>query len=419
MKGYLVFVEKIVKILLSFYIGLLIANSLGVEEYGQYMLILSSLNVLQVFSGFGFDQYFPKYLLEKKRPDFINLLVVKISISIVALLITYILVVAFHIAVPYIIFFVFGIFSIFEIFETSFYKLNELKKLTYFKYSQQIITIAFKVYGIWQHKGAYFFISIYILEYAILSIYYAFYLYFNREKLSISFALNVKLEYLRAIFRDILHLGFNAVVIILFMKVDHYVTALFFNKRDLGEYSLMLSLFSAPLFISQLLNYLIFNWIGEKLKFGLTKNIRGFYKLFFISGFSCYIGVVSLAFCLRYFSILNGDYDKFIYYLLIYGMSLPFIFMGVVDNAINIITNRSRVILRKSFLSFAIGLSCYYPLIKIFGIYGICFASVITQLLNTFLLNALYNKFCFREQFKAIINIWDRKFYLEAYHKLK
>lgn len=228
--------ERVLRILLSFPVGVLFARYLGPEEFGKWNIALSIIAIINIIPNYASSGLVPKLVLEYKEKQLQVLLTTgafRLVLSLFSMLISALIATAFGLRnVVFILAFSY-IFQSFNNIEFYFHSIIKSKYAVIAKNGGFVAAILLKVIGIYFGLGLSFFAIAYIVEFFIsFNILFIFYRNTTRRG-----KLLLNKEILKHYIRSGFHLLLSGMMSILYMKVDQLMIGKIIGDYEVGIYS--------------------------------------------------------------------------------------------------------------------------------------------------------------------------------------
>jgi len=377
------FLGQGLSLLISFFIGAMIARRLGPSSYGVLSYALSFTTLFGIFFCFGVDAAMNRELIkypEKEKELLGTFWLFKLGGGILTLLVATgaAVISRFDWLTVKLIAIFSGIFIIQSLgIITLFFqaKVNARKsslaqvwtsfimipvKLLWFFYSGNIMLLAF----------------IYIFDFVVLGIFLIRYYQSKGNILSWKFD--------KQIFKDIFHssvfLMFSGVAILGVLKIDQIIIGHFLGKTAVGLYAVADRLTEAWDFIPRLICLSLFAAIINARKVDFTLYNRRLKHLYYLMlGLALLIMTATLVISRPLIIFLFGpEYEEAINILRVYVLSLPGIFLFTAVNQRLVAEGREKRIFLANFSALAINIILNFVFLPRFGLIGSAWATVIT-----------------------------------------
>lgn len=380
-------VEQIVRLLVGFLISVATTRYLGPNGLGLLSYANSWACMFVALISLGLDSVVVKKLIENKGNEgtilgssFLlrslgSILATVLSVSSIVLLgkgdlttILLVLVVSFG--------FVFQSSGIFDLYYQSKLKVRYTTGVRIVVY---LIIVALKFSGILLSASLYYFAFLFSLEMVLTAVGYGI-VFYGKEKIKLVF------DWVEAkdLFLSALPIFLSALVIGFYSRVDQILVGTLINKEVLGYYSLAVTLIQMFYFVPTIVISSVFPiLVEEKTNLNLVsyrgkilKTIK-YLSIFAVSLIIC--ANVSSRFLIR---LLYGEQFKVSADLLnIYVWNLLPVFAASIFSYWLVIENKQKLILYFQIITLVVGLILNYSLIKIYGVYGAGYSTLIVNFL--------------------------------------
>jgi O-antigen/teichoic acid export membrane protein len=359
------FFDRIFRLIVGFFVSVLVARYLGVESFGKLSYAVAYAALFQAISNFGVDSI----------DQMLASLIIIFSI----------------------------LFSVGNVVDLLFQS-QSLSKLTVLaKFKSYIICIAIKVTVLLFSLDAIFiFISI-SLEALLSSIFIFKILYKTDSNIKIDF-LHFDLDYVLKLIRESWPLAVSSISIIVFMK-----SGIFFIENNLGFdavgiYSVGVSLAEIS-YVFPVLLLTSFAPVIAKAKAKSNEEyllkIKEFFRIMY---FGSLFG--TLIYCLiGYFSIpyvYGDDYDQSKYVFAIHVMTLVPVALGCAQSNWLVNEKKTKVMLYQTLSAAFLNIVLNVFLIEYFGVIGAAVATLLTQIFQTLLINFFFCRALFKLTWEVI-----------------
>ena len=235
------FFGRISTLAISFFVSIYVARYLGPSNYGLLSYVISFVGLFSFITNLGLDQILARDLVrypEREKELLGTAFTLKCVGGLVAFLL--VLMVAQHFnsndMFTMSLIFVIGLSSLFQPMQIiiAYYLSKALSKyLVIVTLLVTVILLVFKLFVIWQNKGLYFFVFVFVLEPILYAIFFAW-LFIKREY-SI-FCWNFKLATARSLFKDSWPLILTAAFTLIYTRVDQIIIKHLIDQSAVGLY---------------------------------------------------------------------------------------------------------------------------------------------------------------------------------------
>ena len=394
------FTERLIRLLINFFIIVLIARHLGPTNFGLYSFYLSIVLILNVISNLGLDFFLVKQLVTNKS-DTNTILGTAFYSKLIASSLLFLLIVTSLFFVDLnpaersilLIFSSVLIFRSFNWLEFYFQSLNKNKYYTLSSIISLIISSIINIYGIYSNQEIIFFVFTYCLE--IILIYLICYSFSNRF-LKISL---IKLRFSKKLFLSFISTTWPIIISsfasIINLRIDQVFIGLYLNDEILGNYSASAKIGEAWLVVPAVLSISVFPILNEIR----SKNYNRFRQL--LNQSVIVLSLIGIAFCL--IITLNTEIiiqlvfgDK---YMLSSGYLKLYIWTGLpyfIFFAFGHLIYTEEIIDKSLLMSVSLIISnlvLNYILIDVYGAYGAIYATLISTFISYVILYFIVKKY--------------------------
>jgi O-antigen/teichoic acid export membrane protein len=414
-------IEKMVRVVDAFFIGIWIANYLGPTNYGVLSYAESFVFLFTAIAGLGLDQIVVKALVKtpEKRDTILGSALILRLIGFLVMLtfiIPLVLLRGENTTTVYLI----GILSLSVAFQSfkiiDFYFQSEVKS----KYTAicNIIVVSlmtvFKVLLILNGFSVVWFALAILLEWILLSISYL--IIYRGQQLKITQWSFNKIIALK-LFKKGKLLILGSIAAALYMKIDQVMIKEFLGEYEVGIYSVAVKLTSIWLFVTVAVTQSVFPSLVALRKtdrFAFIRRLQKLYDLLMKIAFAACIGftffgqdIVDLFF--------GVEYKESGAITIIYIWSIVFVFLSNASWGYYLNEGLEKLASTRLVIGAVINISLNIYLIPIYGLYGAAYATLCSYFVSGYFINLIFKRT--RENFflqtKAIFNILSPKTWIQ------
>jgi len=376
--GYLI-AEKILRIILGFFVGIKIAQMLGPHDYGRYSYILAWVSILSVISKLGLDNVILKIISTDSKVDdsMGTAILLRIFTSFIIIFSTSWLAYSFINDTE--------LFKLIIILSTSLIPESLTIFLQYLYYEakgkvismiyifQFIISIIVKVYLIIIGAEIDAFIYALLFDSVVLGGCLIF-VFGGRSRVSLK-------NYQKSISLDLLSKGLplmlSALAVVLYMKLDQFMINYFMGENALGVYSVSVKISESINFIPVIVTASVFPVLLNSRSESELKisSIRLHSMMFYLSLVLVGLLLTTSNFVIKY---LGKDFSEAYDVLLLHCWSGIFVFWGLASTKWLVKKGLERFQLYRTASGLFVNLVLNIYLIPLFGLKGAALATIVS-----------------------------------------
>lgn len=396
--------EKIILLLVALPVNIYIIRILGPEQYGLLSIYIVLATILFQISDCGVRNIFISEYAHSNKDTLIS---TYITIKFIAAVIISIILLLYYLVYGakdssgyYLVISICLIFTFSDIFESI--QLSELRQTqaARTRLISGIISNLFRFLLVYIGLPPYYIILSYGLEYAIKGAL----IYSSGIKLK---NYSIDLPYTLTILKRALPLTLSMVFLQLYHRVDIFIIKDLMDDTSVGLYSAAMKLLDYLVFIVVVLNTVINPILGrEPLGPKLNQLYRNYYFIVFWG--ATLICIATLPFTNFIILKLYGpEYAASIQLFNIMLYSLPFIFLGSVSGFWYVNNGLEIYALIRNIFGLCLNVALNYLLIPDFGLAGAAWATLISYIVTSLLIDALFKKTrsAFLIKLTALINL--------------
>lgn len=411
--------DKVLRVIIGIFVGVWLARYLGKSDFGDLNFSLSIVAITSVLTS-GFGPLLVKEFMHSNDNESTFLssaLLLQFIYGVISFILPCLAVYFFYkfedydvykfiivLSIPY-------IFKFTDVFRSFF----EAKFLTYeivaIEFIIFLIVTVIRVFFLLNEFSIIYFVFLISFEAIILSIIWTFN-FFRINKIPISFTIHF--AYLYKLFKLSFPVILSGIGIIIYMRLDIIMIKFFMGSENVGIYSAALriseGIYFIPMALLSSINPMLLNFYKDKIKYHLL--YRNVLILF---------NFISLCFCL-FFSFTSDFFIQILYgtefvdageILVIHIWTTIFVFLGIPLSSYLIFDDNSKILFFKTLIGLIINIILNFVLIPLYGLTGAAYATLITQIIISFILNFAF-KSC-RAFFYIQLMSFDIRNYSQAF----
>ena len=384
------FAEKVLRLLIGFFVSIYMARYLGPESFGILTFAQSIIGILIAFVTLGLGPIITRDLLLNKYPNnsifgtsfMMQILSALVIISIISLFVYYgnknlesiiVLIISFS--------YIFQIMSMLD----SYFQVKSLNK-----YVAISNTIAFTLSSI---------IKVFLIVYQFELIYFAYiaifesfilasmYLYFYLKYESIK-SWNYSFIVAKSLIKDSWPLMPHKISMVIIANIDMIMISKMMDNYSVGIYAMAYKIYLILIFLASIMTKVLFPALikTNELKEAQDRRFIKFYRL---------MGMISISLILIYYFVgrdillfaFGEEYSQSVLILNILIIAVFFSFINSVCDQWFVIQNYTKSFLFRTVIGAFINIILNIWFIEIFGLYGAAYATIITMLYITYFSN--------------------------------
>ena len=387
------FIDKIVRLLVGLFIGVLVARYLGPEKTGIWNYCLAIFTFFILFPSLGLEYVTPRELVNRKEKaeqilsTVLGLKLLGATVGIVAATLFMGAIKGFD---SQLVKFVFLLTSgyLFQSFDTIDYYYQSKLKQKKSVIARMIAFLIVSVYKFWLvQSGAslIWFVASSTIEFAIAAI--GLVISFKGSPISLKLSA-FNLDTAKSFLKDSIVFSISAFVIVLYYKIDQVMITEMLGEEQNGIYAVAIRIYELFIFLPSVLVSSFLPIITEKYKANVKEfktTLKQLYTILTYLAIICTLGVWFLGPIVM--DVLYGE----AYYgsgevLQYIGLGFYAVFMGMGTGNYLIIRNKKRFVLIKSLIGLALNVLINLIFIPFLGLKGAVLASIASNVVSTFLI---------------------------------
>lgn len=387
-------VEKIIRLVITFFTITYLASKLGVDDYGVFSYSQSLVGLFSVLSTFGIDYIIASEVSKKK-----NSLGKIITCAILLRFSGFILMLSFLVIFLYvssasenvimitIVLSFCSFFQISSVISSTVVTFGDSRNNFFPNISSLIIFSSLKVYSVYCGLDLVYVALIFVIEQLYLAL--AFVCVWAKADYA-----NKRVEYSKTTMLHILKhswpIALSSAAILLYSRVDQVMIGMYSNYSEVAVYSIAVRIAEVGGFLPMLVVSSAFPVLIKSTK-DKCINIYSMKVVGFISLVN-YSGIIS---CLAIYllvdfvvvSFLGEEYAAVSQLIPVYLLGMIFGFLGFASTQWLILENKTKYRLYRTIIGLLLNVVLNVYLIPIYGLYGAAYASLISQVVSSYILN--------------------------------
>ena len=383
--------ERVLRMVISLFVGIYVARYLGPERFGLLSYSVSFVWLFSSLATFGLNNILVRELVKspEKRNNLLGTVfwlkvfgtfVMAISITVALQFFeddhqTYWMI--FLIALGY-------LFQATNVIELYFQAQVQSKFIVRAQVAQILITSLFKIYLIWVQAELIWFAFALMLDQAVAA---ALFLIIYRWEIDLFPFFTFHWKQAKQLMHAALPLIFSGMMVLMYMKIDQVMLKEMLNPKAVGVYAAAVKLCEAWYFIPSAIMASLFPAIIESRKESEEIYENRIQKLYEMMVWGSLIVAIPTTFLADWFiQVLYGaNFQDAATVLKIYIWTFVFVSLGVASSHWLVAENLEKYALVRSCLGAILNISLNWYLIPIYGITGAAYATLITQLFVSYL----------------------------------
>ncbi|MFT6165739.1 MAG: PST family polysaccharide transporter [Vicingaceae bacterium] len=390
------FIDKIVRLLVGLFIGVLVARYLGPERMGVWSYCIAIFTFFIIFPTLGLEYVTPREFIthKGKAEQLLNTTIVLKFIGATVGIVLSVLFIGIYKGfdsplVPFILILTTGyLFQSFDAIDYYYQSRLEQKKSVFARMIAFLIVSMYKFYLVHTEAPLIWFIASSTIDFAMGAV--GLYISFRGSALKLKLS-KVDFKLARDLLKDSVVFSISAFVIIIYYKIDQVMITEILGERENGIYSVSIRIYELFIFIPAVLISSFLPVITEKFKsdeIEFRASMKQLYSIltYLAIAFSiCVWFTAPLVMDLLYGEAYQGSGEV----LQLIGLGFYSVLLGMGTGNYLIITNRKRFVLIKSLIGLSLNVVINLWLIPILGLNGAVLASIISNFVSTFLILVL------------------------------
>lgn len=392
-------IEKILRIVLGFFVGVLVARYLGPEQFGLFSYVQSFAGMFVAFSILGLDSIVVRELVSGKYnlntllgTSFILKLLGSIFIMVVLWIVLYLIDTdSYTKALIFIISFGYVIQS-FNVIDYYFQSKVTSKYVAYSNIIALVISNVIKIILITYNAPLEYFVGVILLDNIIVAV--CFIYYYKQNGLNISLW-KVEVNVAKDLLREALPIIISVLAFTISMKIDQIIVKELLDEKSLGFYAVSLRMVEVFYFIPLILTQTFFPSVVSSYKtnrkmYDLKVKSLGLILILISLGISLILFFSSNYIILTFF---GNAYQDSANLLLIHSMVLIFVSYITLRKKILYIEMKSKLVMYYSLCTVFIMSTSTVVFIKLFGLIGAPIAYLFTMAISVLVIPMFFGRF--------------------------
>lgn len=377
-----VLLDNLLKLFVSFLIGILIVRHLGPEKYGVYSYSLSIISFLSIISTLGIDEIIIKEFVEKnyslrnilgtglflKLAGYIISLIILFCLSFTSIeneVFYFILILSFSI-----------LFKSTNVIKLFFQSTLQNKLNTYSSVISIFFSSIFKLLWIYLNLPLVYLLLIIVFE-SFLLFFSSLYFFKKHQKLSIQ--LNLKL--ISSTLKKAFPLLLSGISVMIYLRIDQIMLKEYLDFSSVGQYSASIRITEIFYIIPLSIVNVIYPIIIKTNKRNKSEVEKKFLKYFSIQNLIAVAIVITIIiFSDLIVNLAFGNAYKMTPKILkIHVFSILFVSLGVTSEKWYLIKNFNKYLFYRTIIGAIINIIINALFIPIYGIYGAAYSTLISQ----------------------------------------
>ena len=393
------FLDKIVYLGTSFFVGIYVANYLGATDFGLLSYGMSFVAVFGGIASLGMNDIIVKKIIDKddKEQEILgSAFYMHLFVSIGVVIITYLIASQIHSDSPVLLWIILlfscqWIVDAFSILEYYFHAHTASKYYTYARMTGVVVAAIIKLLLIYFQAPIIWFVLATLAQILIQDI--VMYInYANFSKTSF-LAWGFRKKVAKGILKESWPLMFSGAALLLYMQMDTLMIKYMLDAKAVGIYAVALKLGSIFLFLPRIITDTLYPLIIKARKVSLElyyKRLQTLYEFMFWFAISL-IALVNFTSEPVIELLFNAEYARSSEVLNIYMWSCIPIFCGAVQYRWILIEDKQYLSLVSQIVVLGANFILNYFLIKSMGIKGAAMATLLSQILSYLAIASLFH----------------------------
>jgi len=408
------FAEKVLRMVVGLFVGIWVARYLGPEQFGLFSYAQSFVGLFSAIATLGLNGIVVRELVkfpEKEKELLGTAFILKVFGAVITLCIL-------AIAINFtsndnntnILIFIIASAVIFQSFNIIdfYFQAKVMSKYVVFTNSFSLLLSSIvKIVLILNHASVMAFAWVVVFDSIILSFGYLYW-YFRVKKEFLLFQIIFDFKLAKSLLKDSWPLIFSSIVIAIYMKIDQVMIKEMLNNEAVGQYAAAVRLSEAWYFIPMVISSSLFpaiinaKKISEKLYY---ERLQKLYDLMVIVAVSIAIPITFLSDFIVDF-LYGNKYNEAGSILMIHIWAGVFVFLGVVSSKWFIAENLQKYSFYRTLSGAVINILLNFILIPKFGVKGAAVATLISQVVASYVFNIFNQKLFITFQLQTNAILW-------------
>ena len=413
------FAEKILKMVVGFFVGVWVARYLGPDRFGLLSYAQSFVGLFSAIATLGLDGIVVRELVkhpEKENELLGTAFILKLGGAFLVLIMLYITI--HFVSNDYytnVLIFIIAFATIFQAFNVinMYFQAKVMSKYSVFaSIFSFVVSSSVKIWLILNNASLEAFAWVVFIDSFILACGYIYgYIKINK----IFFLKKIKFSFMlaKSLLKDSWPLILSGIAISIYMKIDQVMIYEMLGSKEVGYYSVAVKFSEIWLFITVSITTSLFPAIISAKKTSIKKYYNRLLNLYRLLVFISII-ISILIFLLAKFIVLytyGREYSQSIVLLKLYVWSIIFVFLNNGSWQWYIAENLQNLAMIRLFIGAIMNIVLNFILIKLYGLNGAVYATLISYSIATYFGNLLFKRtrINFLLQTKAILTFYKIK----------
>ena len=408
------FAEKVLRMVVGLFVGIWVARYLEPEQFGLFSYAQSFVGLFSAIAALGLNGIVVRELVkfpEKEKELLGTAFILKVFGAFITLCL---LAVAINFTSndnnTNILIFIIASAVIFQSFNIIdfYFQAKVMSKYVVFTNSfSLLVSSVVKIVLILNHASVMAFAWVVVFDSIILSFGYLYW-YFRVKKEFLLFQIIFDFKLAKSLLKDSWPLIFSSIVIAIYMKIDQVMIKEMLNNEAVGQYAAAVRLSEAWYFIPMVISSSLFpaiinaKKISEKLYY---ERLQKLYDLMVIVAVSIAIPITFLSDFIVDF-LYGNKYNEAGSILMIHIWAGVFVFLGVVSSKWFIAENLQKYSFYRTLSGAVINILLNFILIPKFGVKGAAVATLISQVVASYVFNIFNQKLFITFQLQTNAILW-------------
>ncbi len=384
--------EKVLRIVLSLFIGVWVTRYLGPENFGVFSYVQSFVILFASIASLGLNSILVREFVNRSENKEL-LITTSYFLKLLGFLIFFILLVSFTFLIPddgninnYIYIIGFGVFfQSFDVIDFYFQSKVKSKYIVYANILSLFLSSLMKIILLIIEAPLICFVYVVLFDSITLALGFIFFAIKKSDLNFLKFSFNLNIA--KSLLSESWPLILNSVIISLYMRIDQVMIKLMLGDVENGEYAAAVRLSESIYFIPLVVTSSLFPAIVNAKKISDKLYVSRIQKLYDIMVW----GAILIALPISFFSeeiillFFKEEFSNASRVLEIHVWSGVFVFLGVAYGKYLIVEGYTLKVLYKTLLGGSINVIANYCLIPSYGISGAAIATFASQLSANYL----------------------------------
>jgi O-antigen/teichoic acid export membrane protein len=392
------FGEKILRMTLGLFVGIWVARYLGPEQFGLFSYVQSIIAIFAVITTLGLDAIVVKVLVSKKQQEnailgtaFTLKLLGAITLLCILSIIMFIYPEDYQTTLLFLIIASGTIFQSFNVIDFYFQSKVLSKYVVYVNTFSLLVSSILKVVLILNNATLVSFAYVVLFDSVVLG---CGFIYFYRLKAHSIFFWRIDKFIAKSLLKDSWPLILSGLFVSMYMKIDQVMIKNMMTSADLGQYAAAVRLSEVWYFIPIVISSSLFPAILNARKVSKEQYYSRIQKLYDLMAWMAIIIAIPMTFLSDWLVVIlyGNEFSQAGSVLMIHIWSAVFVFLGVASSKWFLAEGLQIFSLYRTLIGVFTNITLNLILIPIYGISGAAVATLISQLLASYLFNVINKK---------------------------